>query len=184
MNDPAFEAGEKRSQNKTGDYLQNTHQVLPTLEAPWQVLQDQRSRIGKDQWRRISLGKMGVMPMEDSVIKMASRRNQEDTCDKERARIWLIAPSSPGLLREGQMLAGRIGIAVGWQNAILGSSAVPNTAVCIYGSQSTKDRVTRTHDRKENINTNQHLTPTRSYLMPLASERETSRFLFCRGLLT
>lgn len=89
----------------------------------------------------------------------------------------------PGLLREGQKLAGRIGIAVGWQSTILGSWAVPNPNVCIHGSQATEDSVTRTHKSQENINTDQHLTSTHSYLMPLASERETAGFLFCGGTI-
>lgn len=82
------------------------------------------------------------------------------------------------------MLAVSIGITGGWQNPILGSSAVPNTNVRIHGSQSTKDRVTRINERKENINTNRRLTSTHSYLMLLAFERKTFRFLFYWGILT
>lgn len=154
------------------------HQVLPTSEAPWPGLQGQwRDWVRIDE-EESALEKMGVVPKADSVVKMASSASkQEDTCDKESARRWLIAPSFQDCCGKGKSLQG-------WQNTILGRSAVPNPNVCIHGSQSTEDSVTRTQESQENINTDQHLTSTHSYLMPLASERETSGFLFCRGLLT
>lgn len=165
--------------------MQNRHQVLHIFEAPQQVLQghsvkkDKQRSVKKDQlWKDGQYAKAGLSSQN------GFKHKQKDNCNKESTMIWLIALSSQWLLREGQMLAVRIGITVGWKNTILGSSAVPNRSVCIHGSQSTKDRVTRVNECKENINTNHYLTLTHSYLMLLAFERKTFRFLFYWGILT